>query len=75
MSYEGSPYWSNYESVKEIIQYELKIKISSLIEEEIKGAVLSGYPPAYVNGMEYAKTLVLGMQNKTADAVVQPTLL
>ena len=75
MSYEGSPYWSNHESVKENIQYELRIKISSLIEEEIKGAVLSGYPPAYVNGMEYAKTLVLGMQNKTADAVVQPTLL
>ena len=75
MSYEGSPYWSNHESVKENIQYELRIKISSLIEEEIKGAVLSGYPPAYISGMEYAKTLVLGMQNKTVDAVVQPTLL
>ncbi len=75
MSYEGSPYWSNHESVKENIQYELRIKISSLIEEEIKGAVLSGYPPAYINGMAYAKTLVLDMQNKTADAVVQPTLL
>ena len=75
MSYEGSPYWSNHESVKENIQYELRMKISSLIEEEIKGAVLSGYPPAYVNGMEYAKTLVLDMQNKTVDAVVQPTLL
>ena len=75
MSYEGSPYWSNHESVKENIQYELRMKISSLIEEEIKGAVLSGYPPAYVNGMEYAKTLVLDMQNKKIDAVVQPTLL
>jgi hypothetical protein len=75
VSYEGSPYWSNHESVKENIQYELRMKISSLIEEEIKGAVLSGYPPAYVNGMEYAKTLVLDMQNKTVDAVVQPTLL
>ena len=75
MSYEGSPYWSNYESVKENIQYELRMKILSLIEEEIKGAVLSGYPPAYVNGMEYAKTLVLDMQNKTVDVVVQPTLL
>ena len=75
MSYEGSPYWSNHESVKENIQYELRMKISSLIEEEIKGAVLSGYPPAYVNGMEYAKTLVLDMQNKTVGAVVQPTLL
>jgi len=75
MSYEGSPYWNNHESVKENIQYELRMKISSLIEEEIKGAVLSGFPPAYVNGMEYAKTLVLDMQNKTVDAVVQPTLL
>jgi hypothetical protein len=75
VSYEGSPYWSNYESVKENIQYELRMKILSLIEEEIKGAVLSGYPPAYVNGMEYAKTLVLDMQNKTVDVVVQPTLL
>jgi len=75
VSYEGSPYWSNHESVKENIQYELRMKISSLIEEEIKGAVLSGYPPAYVNGMEYAKTLVLDMQNKKIDAVVQPTLL
>jgi hypothetical protein len=75
VSYEGSPYWSNHESVKENIQYELRMKISSLIEEEIKGAVLSGFPPAYVNGMEYAKTLVLDMQNKTVDAVVQPTLL
>ena len=75
MSYEGSPYWSNHESVKENIQYELRMKIFSLIEEEIRGAVLSGFPPAYVNGMKYVKTLVLDMQNKTVDAVVQPTLL
>jgi hypothetical protein len=51
------------------------MKISALIEEEIKGAVLSGFPPAYISGMDYAKTLVLDMQNKTVDAVVQPTLL
>lgn len=75
MSYEGSSYWSNHESVKENIQYELRIKISSLIEEEIKGAVLSGFPPAYISGMEYTKKLVLDMQNKKIDAVVQPTLL
>ena len=75
MSYEGSPYWSNYESVKENIQYELRMKILSLIEEEIKGAVLSKFPPAYISGMEYAKRLVLDMQNKKIDAVVQPTLL
>jgi hypothetical protein len=75
VSYEGSPYWSNHESVKENIQYELRMKISSLIEEEIKGAVLSKFPPAYISGMEYAKTLVLDMQNKKIDAVVQPTLL
>jgi len=75
MSYEGSPYWSNHESVKENIQYELRMKILSLIEEEIKGAVLSKFPPAYISGMEYAKTLVLDMQNKKIDAVVQPTLL
>jgi len=75
MSYEGSPYWSNHESVKENIQYELRMKISSLIEEEIRGAVLSGFPPAFISGMEYAKTLVLDMQNKKIDAVVQPTLL
>lgn len=75
MSYEGSPYWGNHESVKENIQYELRMKIFSLIEEEIRGAVLSGFPPAYVNGMKYVKTLVLDMQNKTVDAVVQPTLL
>jgi hypothetical protein len=75
VSYEGSSYWSNHESVKENIQYELRIKISSLIEEEIKGAVLSGFPPAYISGMEYTKKLVLDMQNKKIDAVVQPTLL
>ena len=75
MSYEGSAYWSNHESVKENIQYELRMKIYSIIEEEIKGAVLSGFPPAYISGMDYAKTLVLDMQNKTVDAVVQPTLL
>jgi hypothetical protein len=75
MSYEGSEYWSSYESIKENIQYELRMKIYSIIEEEIKGAVLSGFPPAYISGMDYAKTLVLDMQNKTVDAVVQPTLL
>jgi len=75
MSYEGSPYWSSYESIKENIQYELRMKILSLIEEEIRGAVLSGFPPAFVSGMDYAKTLILDMQNKTLDAVVQPTLL
>jgi len=75
MSYEGSAYWSNHESVRENIQYELRMKISSLIEEEIKGAVLSGFPPSYINGMDYAKTLVLDMQNKTVDRFHQPTLL
>ncbi len=75
MSYEGSPYWSSYESIKENIQYELRMKIYSIIEEEIRGAVLSGFPPAFISGMDYAKTLVLDMQNKTVDAVVQPTLL
>jgi hypothetical protein len=75
VSYEGSPYWSSYESIKENIQYELRMKILSLIEEEIRGAVLSGFPPAFISGMDYAKTLVLDMQNKTVDAVVQPTLL
>jgi len=75
VSYEGSPYWSSYESIKENIQYELRMKILSLIEEEIRGAVLSGFPPAFVSGMDYAKTLILDMQNKTVDAVVQPTLL
>ena len=75
MSYEGSAYWSSYESTKENIQYEPRMKISSIIEEEIRGAVLAGFPPAYINGMDYAKTLVLDMQNKTADTVVQPTLL
>ena len=75
MSYEESAYWSNHESVKENIQYELRMKIFSLIEEEIRGAVLSGFPPAYISGMDYAKTLVLDMQNKTIAAFVQPTLL
>ena len=75
MTYEGSEYWSSYESIKENIQYELRMKIYSIIEEEIKGAVLSGFPPAYISGMDYAKTLVLDMQNKTVDVVVQPTLL
>jgi len=75
VTYEGSEYWSSYESIKENIQYELRMKILSLIEEEIKGAVLSGFPPAFISGMEYAKTLVLDMQNKTLDSVVQPTLL
>ena len=75
MTYEGSEYWSSYESIKENIQYELRMKISSIIEEEIRGAVLSGFPPAFISGMEYAKTLVLDMQNKTLDSVVQPTLL
>ena len=75
MTYEGSEYWSSYESIKENIQYELRMKISSIIEEEIRGAVLSGFPPAFISGMEYAKTLVLDMQNKTLDSIVQPTLL
>ena len=75
MSYEGSEYWSSYESIKENIQYELRMKIYSIIEEEIRGAVVSGFPPAYISGMQYVKTLVLDMQNKTADTVVQPTLL
>lgn len=65
MSYESSAYQSSYESKKENIEYELRMKISYLIQEEIDEAVLSGYPPAYVNGMKYAKTLVLDMQNKT----------
>ena len=75
MTYEGYAYWSSYESTKENIQYELRMKISSIIEEEIKGAVLSGFPPAYVSGMEYTKRLVLDMQNEKENTVAQPTLL
>jgi len=75
MSYEGSLYWSNYGSVKEIIEYEFRMKIYSLIEEEIKKAVASGQPESYVDGMEYIKTLVLDTQGEKEDTVSQPTLL
>jgi hypothetical protein len=75
MSYEGSLYWSNYGSVKEIIEYEFRMKIYSLIEEEIKKAVASGRPESYVDGMEYIKTLVLDTQGEKEDTVSQPTLL
>ena len=75
MSYEGSLYWSNYGSVKEIIEYEFRMKIYSLIEEEIKKAVASGQPESYVDGMHYIKTLVLDTQGEKEDTVSQPTLL
>ena len=75
MSYESSSYWSNYGSVKEIIEYEFRMKIYSLIEEEIKKAVASGLPDTYVDGMDYIKTLVLDTQGKKEDTVQQPTLL
>ena len=75
MSYEGSLYWSSYDSTKENIEYEFRMKIYSLIEEEIKAAVASGRSDSYVDGMEYIKTLVLGTQGKKEDTVSQPTLL
>ena len=75
MSYESSSYWSNYGSVKEIIEYEFRMKIYSLIEEEITKAVASGLPESYVDGMDYIKTLVLDTQGKKEDTVQQPTLL
>ena len=75
MSYESSSYWSNYGSVKEIIEYEFRMKIYSLIEEEIKKAVASGLPDTYVDGMDYIKTLVLDTQEGKEDTVSQPTLL
>ena len=75
MSYEGSLYWSNYDSVKEIIEYEFRMKIYSLIEEEIAKAVASGLPESYVDGMDYIKTLVLDTRGKKEDTVSQPTLL
>ncbi len=75
MSHESSSYWSNYGSVKEIIEYEFRMKIYSLIEEEITKAVASGLPESYVDGMDYIKTLVLDTQGKKEDTVQQPTLL
>ena len=75
MSYESSSYWSNYSSAKEIIEYEFRMKMYALVEEEIKAAVASGLSESYVDGMEYIKTLVLDTQGKKEDTVSQPTLL
>ena len=75
MTYEGSLYWSNYDSVKDTIEYELRMKIYSLIELEISGAVSEGLPQTHIDGMDRIKTLVLNMQNKTVDTASQPTLL
>jgi TPP-dependent pyruvate/acetoin dehydrogenase alpha subunit len=75
MSYEGSLYWSNYDSVKENIEYEFRMKMYSIIEEEIRKAVASGLPHTYVDGMDYIKTLVLDTQREKEDTVSQPTLL
>ena len=75
MSYESSSYWSNYSSAKEIIEYEFRMKMYALVEEEIKAAVASGLSESYVDGMEYVKTLMLDTQGKKEDTVSQPTLL
>ena len=75
MLYEDSLYWSNYGSVKEIIEYEFRMKMYALVEEEIEAAVASGLSESYVDGMEYVKTLMLDTQGKKDDTVSQPTLL
>jgi len=75
MLYEDSLYWSNYGSVKEIIEYEFRMKMYALIEEEIRAAVASGLSESYVDGMHYIKTLMLDTQGKKEDTVSQPTLL
>ena len=75
MLYEDSLYWSNYGSVKEIIEYEFRMKMYALVEEEIKAAVASGLSESYVDGMEYVKRLMLDTQGKKEDTVSQPTLL
>ena len=75
MLYEDSLYWSNYGSVKEIIEYEFRMKMYALVEEEIKAAVGLGRPESYVDGMEYVKRLMLDTQGKKEDTVSQPTLL
>jgi hypothetical protein len=75
MLYESSSYWSDYGLVKENIEYEFRMKIYSLIEEEMAKAVASGRSDSYVDGMEYIKTLVLDTQEKKEDTVSQPTLL
>jgi hypothetical protein len=75
MTYEGSLYWSNYDSVKDIIEYELRMKMYSLIEEEMKKAVALGLPHTYIDGMDYIKTLLLDTHKEKEDTVSQPTLL
>jgi hypothetical protein len=75
MSYESSSYWSNYSSAKEIIEYEFRMKMYALVEEEIKAAVASGLSESYIDGMHYIKTLMLDTQGKKEDTVSQPTLL
>jgi len=74
MSHETSQYWSNFESVRENIEYEFRMKFYSKIEEEIRGAVMAGFPPAYVNGMEYIKTLLLETQDVKESIDIQPKL-
>lgn len=75
MSYENSQYWSNFESVKENIEYEFRMKFHAKIEEEIKGAVMANFPPAYINGMKYIKTLLLETQSIKESTNTQPKLL
>ena len=75
MSYESSSYWTNYGAVKDIIEYEFRMKMYALIEEEIKKAVASGHSESYIDGMDYVKRLMLDTQGKKEDTVSQPTLL
>lgn len=75
MSYESSSYWTNYGAVKDIIEYEFRMKMYSLIGEEIKVAVASGLSESYVDGMDYVKRLMLDTQGEKKDTVSQPTLL
>lgn len=65
--------WSQYESVRETIEYETRNKVAVEIENSITYYINQGATPEFIEGMKKARLLALGI-NKI-EKHDYPTLL
>lgn len=70
--------WSQYESHRQEIEYEVRQKISRELLEHGRFCEQNGMPEMYVNGIERARVLVLtgvGLRHEQESAWSQERLL
>jgi hypothetical protein len=66
--------WSNFSQQKENIEYELRHKVSKLIQNNIDIASARGLNNHFISGLELANSIVIGFDPYEDSHNTQPSL-